>query len=59
MPRKNRKFAVEGVDGVERRWITFDWAVLKSGQKNVLALGVKLPALRRDWARYVVVEIDS
>jgi hypothetical protein len=38
MPRKNEKIAVEGVDGVERRWITFDWAetmVLKSGQKNV------------------------
>jgi hypothetical protein len=33
--------------------------VLKNGLKNValIALGVKLQALRRGWARYVVVEI--
>jgi hypothetical protein len=60
MPRKNGKIAVEGVDGVEWLWIAFDWAgtmVLKSGQN--FALGVKLQALRRDWAGYVGVEIDS
>jgi hypothetical protein len=33
--------------------------VLKNGQKNVglFALGVKLQALPRGWARYVIVEI--
>jgi len=35
---KEGKKAVEGVEGVERGWITLDWAetmALKSGQKNV------------------------